>query len=266
MRHTRTRSSSNPAQHRNRNHLEGEHTREGEHTHEEADGTFKAAVFGFSDGLCTNVNLVLGVYMAALAHSGDPYEVNRLVTMTGLAGLFAGASSMASGEWLSAQAEDDQEQRELAHEAWHHEHMPEAEDRHMKEILTEAGLSDAVADAVNRDVRKLPLQRQVDFHARFEMGIEVNGSDSPLKNAACMWLCFAFGALLPVLPWWLTASHRLAFMGTVIATIAGVGLTSVYQVRGHWTALPKTLVRQLIVTAIAVGVTVGFNVLFTKSG
>ena len=76
-----------------------------QNVHNTVDATFKAAIFGFSDGLTTSINLVLGV---ALAH-----QDRGTVVITGMAGLFAGASSMACGEWLSAQAESDSHAEEL---------------------------------------------------------------------------------------------------------------------------------------------------------
>ena len=215
------------------------------------------------------MNLVLGMYMAlsnTTAHGvTDPAHVSHLVTMTGLAGLFAGASSMASGEWLSAQAEQAQNKRELDHERWHLTNIPHIEHAHMKEILLSMGLSSETAEAVNRDVAALPIDDQVKFHGRFELGIEQD-DENPLKNSLYMWVCFAIGALLPVLPWWITYNHRNAFIGTIVATVIGVAMTSLYQVRGHYNHLASTLLRQVLVTAVAVGVTVGFNVAFTKAG
>ena len=172
---------------------------------------------------------------------------------------------MASGEWLSAQAEQARNKRQLDHERWHLTNIPNTEHAHMKEILLSMGLSGETADAVNRDVAALPIDKQVRFHGRFELGIEED-EENPIKNSLYMWVCFAIGALLPVLPWWITDDHRNAFIGTIVATVVGVAMTSLYQVRGHYDHLASTLLRQVVVTAVAVGVTVGFNVAFTKAG
>ena len=116
-------------------------------------------------------------------------------------GLLAGASSMACGEWLSMRAEQECHDRELRRERDHLQTMPEVEAKHMKEILTSAGLCEETADAVNRDVARLPIDKQVAFHGQFELGIEVDdggrkcGAD--LRSAATMWLSFALGAALP---------------------------------------------------------------------
>ena len=233
------------------------------HQHEGMDGSFKAAVFGFSDGLTTNINLVIGVY-CALAGNGAQ-NVHQLVVMTGMAGLFAGASSMACGEWLSAKGEEDSQTRELEHERDHLTRMPETEGRHMKELLQGHGLSAETADAINRDVQAMPIERQVAFHGKFELGIDTDDGESAIKNALYMWICFAVGAFIPVLPWFITMDPRAAFIGSCVGSALGVIATSIYQVRGHYDALPKTLARQLVVTAVAVAATAGFTVAFTHA-
>jgi VIT1/CCC1 family predicted Fe2+/Mn2+ transporter len=226
--------------------------------HDHVEVSFKAAVFGFSDGLTTSINLVLGV---ALTH-----QSHAVVVFTGLAGLFAGASSMACGEWLSARAEFDLQRRELELETVHLQTIPGEEAVHMKKILQHWGISSATADAVNADVAALPLMRQVAFHGKFELGIETEAEGTcceSVQSAVVMWCCFALGALLPLLPWLLTASSRLALLGSVGSTGVGLVGIAVYQVRGQYHALPLTLLRQITLTTIAVGLTVGFNLLCT---
>ena len=224
--------------------------------HDHVEDSFKAAVFGFSDGLTTSMNLVLGV---ALAH-----QTHEVVVFTGLAGLFAGASSMACGEWLSVRAERDMQQRELEQEAVHLREIPHEEAEHMKGILQGYGLSAGTADAVNADVAALPLERQVAFHGKFELGLDMEeeGGAASLRSAAAMWVCFALGAIIPLLPWLLTQSSRTALQGSVGGSAAGLVGIAVYQVRGHYGALPLVVFRQVAVTALAVGLTVGFNLAF----
>ena len=95
--------------------------------HHETETTFKAAVFGFSDGLTTNITLILGVAVAHPLHS--------TIVLTGLASTFAGAASMACGEWLSAKAESDNHHAELQVERSHLQAIPQEEARHMNEDL-----------------------------------------------------------------------------------------------------------------------------------
>lgn len=225
--------------------------------HHLAEDSFKAAVFGFSDGLTTSMNLVLGV---ALTH-----QTPEVVVFTGLAGLFAGASSMACGEWLSTQAERDSHCRELEMEALHLQNIPREEAEHMKAILVSYGLSSATADAVNADVAALPLSRQVIFHGKFELGLaetETSSCSASVRSACAMWLCFVLGALIPLLPWLLTSNAHTAVCGSIAGSATGLVGISVYQVRGHVRTLPLVLIRQVCVTAVAVGLTVGFNYVF----
>ena len=223
-----------------------------ENVHDAVDGSFKAAVFGFSDGLTTSINLVLGV--AFLGQSPN------VVVLVGLTGLLAGASSMACGEWLSAYAEKEVQQQELKTEKTHLECIADEEARHMKGILMNCGLSAATADAVNRDVQALPIEQQVAFHAKFELGIDPEDlTQSPLKNAMFMWIYFTVGALVPIAPWLVIKDVQFA-IGTSIAlsVLALVGI-SLYQVRGRHHLFCWTFMRQTGVLALSVGCTVGLN-------
>ena len=222
--------------------------------HQPLDDSFKAAIFGFSDGLTTSINLVLGV---ALTH-----QTHSVVVFTGLAGLFAGASSMAVGEWLSAQAESDRNRFELEQEALHLQSIPQEEAHHMKGILQSYGLSAATADAVNAEVCRMSLPDQVRFHGKFELGLDGQEGGSSVRSAAAMWLCFVLGALVPLVPWLLTQDFRTAIIGTVTGSCMGLVAISAYQVRGRCSQMPRVLLRQVVMTALAVGLTVGFNLLF----
>lgn len=233
-----------------------------ENEHDNIQGNFKAAVFGFSDGLTTNLNLILGIY-ATISRTYSNEEITRTVILLGMAGLFAGASSMACGEWLSAKAEHDFQHRELQVEAQHLKQITSIEQQHMKKLLESYGLSASTANSVNSDLALLPLSRQVQFHAKFELGIDVDDEDSPLKNALCMWVCFVCGALLPLMPWFLTSSVKLAFAGSIAGSLVGWLGISLFQVRGHYRALPRTFLRQVVVGGLAIGVTVMSNLIFT---
>jgi VIT1/CCC1 family predicted Fe2+/Mn2+ transporter len=236
-----------------------------DHTHDPPDSTFRAVVFGFSDGLLTNVNLVVGLFSVLRPHTVDDTLLRAYVVMTGTVGLFAGASSMACGEWLSKKAEAESLARELERESTHLRTMPETEAAHMKEIFMQSGLSDTTADAINAEVARLPIVRQAAFHGKFELGIDSH--DASLKGAAYIWLAFAAGALIPIVPWFVARTTTGAFAGTVCGTAVGLLATACYQVRGHCNVLHRVALRQLLVTALAVGLTVGCNALFfSRSG
>ena len=237
---------------------------EAENDHDGIDGSFKAAIFGFSDGLTTNLNLILGIF-ATISRTYSSDDIQHTVILLGMAGLFAGASSMACGEWLSAKAEYESSRRELQVEARHLRNITRVEQQHMKQLLETYGLSGETADSVNRDLSRLPIDRQVKFHGKFELGIDVDGRESPLKNALCMWVCFVCGALIPLLPWFLTSSVCVAFWCSIAGSVAGWLCISLYQVRGHYRDLPRTFLRQVVVGTLSVGVTVLANLVFVRA-
>lgn len=230
--------------------------RNDQHSHT-VDDTFKAVVFGFTDGLVTNMSLVLGIALAR--------QDQGAVVLVGMAGLFSGAFSMACGEWLSDRAERDRNRRQMDLERLHLQRIPDEEARHMKEILTSHGVSPATADLVNRDVMALPIERQLRFHGRFELGIDPDYQTpqpccASLRTAAAMWLAFAVGALVPVLPWMvLPGRRRDALAGSVLGSLCAVLCATLYQVRGHYRDLAPVLLRQVAVSALAVGCTLLFQ-------
>jgi len=250
--------------------------------HTTQDGTLKAAVFGFSDGLCTNVNVILGMYAAvsggsSILHSGAQLVANtrHIICLTGICGMLGGASSMACGEWLSASAETEANKQELALERWHHETIPEVESKDMHDMMQDAGLSEATCDALVADLAKLPLEERLAFHAKFELGIEDEDVTlvSSLRNAGFMWMSFAVGGVIPLLPWLLAPTETsllILFLLTLVVTTLAVLATSLLQSSGGDVSsrikmTAKVFVRQTIVVALAVGVTVGLNLLLTGS-
>ena len=172
---------------------------------------------------------------------------------------------MACGEWLSAKAESDNHRAELQRERSHLQAIPEEEARHMKEILLEYGLTEATADAVNRDVATLSLDRQVAFHGRFELGIETTSQNAPLRSAATMWLSFIVGASIPLAPWILTdaTQYNVAVLGSVMGSIIGIIGISLYQSQKKCRTFPFVALRQVAVTVLACGVTILSDMLFT---
>jgi VIT1/CCC1 family predicted Fe2+/Mn2+ transporter len=199
--------------------------------------------------LTTSITLVLGVACSHQPHS--------TIVLTGLAGLFAGASSMACGEWLSARAEQDTHIRELAKERWHLQTIPQEEAAHMKAILQQYGLRETTADAINADLAALPIAQQAIFHGKFELGLDVDeAGTAPWRNALAMWFFFVLGAFIPLCPWLWTTHFNTACIGSAAGSFLGLVAISVYQARGHCQQIPGTLLRQIIITSIAVGVTI----------
>jgi VIT1/CCC1 family predicted Fe2+/Mn2+ transporter len=204
-------------------------------------------VFGISDGLLTNVSLILGVAGAGPAAS--------VVRLAGLAGLVAGAFSMAAGEYVSMSAQKELLERELDIERRELERHPEAETRELAASFARRGLdeSDAmrVAEALMRDP-----EVALDVHAREELGASPGQTGSPLQAAVSSFISFAVGALIPLIPWFF-ATGRAA----VVASIA-MGALSSFAV--GWTVAVftdrprlRSALRQLGIATVAAAVTYG---------
>ena len=210
-------------------------------------GGARAAVFGVSDGLVTNVSLILGV---AGAHPGG-----GVVRLTGLAGLVAGAFSMAAGELVSMQAQRELLQRELDVEREALERSPAAERGELVAIYERRGLTRAfatqLADMLMRDPKTA-----LETHAREELGIDPGSLGSPVVSALSSFVTFALGALLPLLPW--LVSHGGAALGASVAVGAAAAL-AVGALLGALTgrSVLKGAGRQLAVAALAAAVTYG---------
>jgi vacuolar iron transporter family protein len=212
-------------------------------------GGARAAIFGVSDGLVTNVSLILGV---AGAH-----PAGTIVRLTGLAGLVAGAFSMAAGEYVSMQAQRELLQRELDVERQSLRRAPEAERRELTAIYEQRGLDPGLAAELVDEVMRDP-DIALETHAREELGIDPGALGSPWRAAISSFVTFAIGALLPLLPW-LVTSGTAATLGSVV--VGAMASLLVGGAVGFFTgrSLVRSAVRQLAVAALAAGVTYGIG-------
>jgi VIT1/CCC1 family predicted Fe2+/Mn2+ transporter len=219
-------------------------SRHGRHRDVQASGA-RAAVLGAGDGLLTNVSLVLGV-----AGASPPASTVRLA---GLAGLLAGAFSMAAGELVSVRAQEELVGREVAVERQELADDPRGEQVELAQMYEGKGLPHDEAATVaailmsNSDVA-------LDAHARLELGVDPEKPHSARQAAAASFFSFSLGAFIPLFPWlfWSGASAILASivlgavaalaLGATIGTFTGAGVT-------------RTAVRQLVAAMIAASVT-----------
>jgi len=181
----------------------------------------RAAVLGANDGLCSNLSLVMGVAGAALSA--------QAILVTGLAGLLAGACSMALGEWLSVNTARESYQRQIDVEAAELEEVPEEEKEELALIYRAKGLPEEQAIAL---AERLIANKEtaLDTLTREELGIDPDElGGSPWTAGATSFLLFAFGAIFPVAPFFLIAGNQaviasLAVSGAVLFLI-GAGTT-----------------------------------------
>ena len=151
-------------------------------------GWLRAAVLGANDGILSTASLVVGV---AAASSG-----RAEIILAGLAGLVAGAMSMAAGEYVSVSSQADTEKADLAKETRELREMPEAELEELTDIYVKRGLDHALASEV---ARQLTAHDALAAHARDELGISEVLAARPVQAALTSAATFAVGAALPLL-------------------------------------------------------------------
>ena len=207
----------------------------------------RAAVFGISDGLVTNVSLVLGM---AGANPGG-----TIVRLAGVAGLIAGSFSMAAGEYLSMRAQRELMERELEVERRALERHPKGEAAELRGMYVGRGIDPAVADDMVNEVMQDP-ELALETHAREELGISTKTLGSPWQAAAASFVTFAIGAFIPLLPWLIGTGTAALVASVALSAVAAIVVGVVLAKFTERPVLPSAL-RQLAVTAIAAGVTYG---------
>ncbi|MHB8318594.1 MAG: VIT1/CCC1 transporter family protein [Acidimicrobiales bacterium] len=219
-----------------------------EHNHRNLQGGgARAAVFGVSDGLVTNVSLILGV---AGAHPAP-----GVVRLSGLAGLVAGAFSMAAGEYVSMRTQRELFQRELELERQAISGTPKEEAEELKAIYEERGIDPVLAKSLVKEVMGNP-ELALETHAREELGIDPTRLGNPVQAAVSSFLAFAIGAILPLAPWLITGGTTAIVSSIAVGAVAAV---SVGWIVGMLTGRSRlrSAVRQFLVSGVAASVTFG---------
>jgi VIT1/CCC1 family predicted Fe2+/Mn2+ transporter len=204
------------------------------HSHRQVSGGWlRAATFGAMDGLVTNTSLIAGVGGGGGNHS--------FLLVGGLAGLFAGAFSMAAGEWTSVHTQNAMVAKELELERRELLRRPDAERAELAVMLQRHGLSPETARAAANEITA-DTDVALRFHAREELGIDSESLPSERVAAGSSFLAFGLGALIPLLPilsgftaLWLTL--LVAGIAAVVGGAAVSRLTNQHAVRGALTQL-----------------------------
>lgn len=215
------------------------------HHRDVSGGALRAAVFGLSDGLVSNVALVLGV-----AGAGPAPGVVRLA---GLAGLIAGAFSMAAGEYVSMAAQREVMEFELAREKIELEKRPELERQELRAIYEERGVSPELADRLATEMMEDP-KVALETHAREELGVNPHSLGSPYAAASSSFATFGVGAAVPLIPWLVTSGAAAVWISVVASAAVAIALGVLIggiSGKSRW----KSACRQLAVSASAAGVT-----------
>ncbi|MFJ2156143.1 MULTISPECIES: VIT1/CCC1 transporter family protein [unclassified Streptomyces] len=221
------------------------------HTHRDVNGGWlRPAVFGAMDGLVSNLALMTGVVGGAVSH--------QTVVITGLAGLAAGAFSMAAGEYTSVASQRELVEAELDVERRELRKHPEDEEGELASLYVSRGVEPALAREVAKQLSRDPEQA-LEIHAREELGIDPGDLPSPLVAAVSSFGAFALGALLPVLPFLLGATSLMPALLLALVGLFGCGaVVARVTARSWW----FSGLRQLALGGAAAGVTYALGTLF----
>ena len=220
-----------------------------EHSHADVSGGWlRAAVFGAMDGLVTNTALVAGV-----GGGGAP---PRTIVLSGVAGLVAGAISMALGEYTSVKTQNEQLDLEVAKERHELRHNAEGELAELTEMLRVRGVDDDLARAVAEQLSRDP-ETALRVHIVAELGLNPADKPSPRTAAVSSFLTFSLGAVIPLLPYLFGLSLLwVALLCGGIGLVAAGALSSRFTPRPWWYAG----LRQLLFGAVAAGATYAIGV------
>jgi VIT1/CCC1 family predicted Fe2+/Mn2+ transporter len=208
-------------------------------------GAARAAVLGVSDGLVTNISLILGFAGANTAPG--------IVRLAGLGGLLAGAFSMAAGEYVSMKAQSELLQRELDMEAVELRRVPEAEKAELAQLYASRGVDPAVAGDMAAEMMRTP-ELALETHAREELGVNPQNLGNPYTASAASAGSFAVGAIVPLIPWFFTQGAAAVVASLLLGAIAAIAV-GVALARFTGRSTLRLVVRQLVVTIAAAGVT-----------
>lgn len=210
--------------------------------------TLRASVLGANDGLVSNVALVMGMAGAA--------SESAAVLLAGLAGLVAGACSMALGEWLSVNSSREFYQARITERAERLAVAPEEGERHIARIYEDKGFTRDEAEHLAEHLTENP-RSALDTVVREDLGVDPDElGGSAWAAAFSSFIFFAFGAIFPVLPWFFMQGTP-AVLASIATTSVGLCLIAVGTALFTGRGLLFSVARQFAITAAAAGVTWG---------
>jgi VIT1/CCC1 family predicted Fe2+/Mn2+ transporter len=208
----------------------------------------RASVLGANDGLVSNLALVMGVAGA------DPGQAT--IVLVGIAGLMAGAFSMALGEWISVTSSREAAEAQLEIERQEIELMPEAEQEELALIYQAKGLPEAQAQALAAQIMSDP-ETALSTLAREELGLVPEDLGSPWTAAIASFLLFSIGAVLPVLPFLFSGAYQAVFSSAALSALGlfvlGASITLLTG-RSAWFSGTRQVLLGLAAAAITFGI------------
>lgn len=213
-------------------------------------GWLRAAVLGANDGIVSTASLIVGVAAASAATSE--------VLIAGVAGLVAGAMSMAAGEYVSVSSQSDTEQADLARERAELAGQPEFEREELTRIYIDRGVE---GDLARKVADQLMAKDALGAHARDELGISEVTAARPIQAALTSAATFAVGAAMP-LAMVLLMPRSLLVAGVSIASLVFLALLGGIGARAGGASIVRATVRVTFWGAIAMALTAGIGAIF----
>lgn len=213
-------------------------------------GWIRAAVLGANDGIVSIASLLMGVAAAGTGHSG--------ILIAGVAGLVAGAMSMAAGEYVSVSSQSDTEKADLARERAELAADPAAELEELTQIYVQRGLDEVLARQV---AMQLSERNAFEAHARDELGMSEVTVARPVQAALTSALAFSAGGILPVLS---AVIAPVSIAPLVIPLVSLIVLASLGALSASLGGAPvgKSVLRVTFWGSIAMAITAGIGKLF----
>ncbi len=168
----------------------------------------RAAILGANDGILSTASLVIGVAAAT--------SDRESIVLAGLAGLIAGALSMAAGEYVSVSSQSDLEAADLLREQQEIDEFPVEEEQELAKIYVQRGLSESLATQV---ARELTEYNALEAHARDELGINEITQANPFQAAIASGAAFVFGGSLPVIVAFMGQLHQMVYLQYIFAIV-----------------------------------------------
>ena len=221
---------------------------EGHYIHR--SGWLRASILGANDGILSTASIIIGV--AAASHTRDP------IVLAGVAGLVAGALSMAAGEYVSVSSQSDVEHADLQREIKELKDSPEHELTELAEIYEERGLDKVLSLKV---AEQLTAHDALGAHARDELGINEITQARPLQAALASGGAFLFGGMLPVIVALVAPVKQMVYLQYIFATLFLV-ILGVTAAKAGGSNIKKAIVRITFWGTIAMGITALIGYLF----
>lgn len=224
---------------------------EGHYIHR--SGWLRASILGANDGILSTASIVIGV--AAASHTRDP------IVLAGVAGLVAGALSMAAGEYVSVSSQSDVEHADLQREIKELKASPEHELIELSQIYQQRGLDKALSLKV---AKQLTAHDALGAHARDELGINEITQAKPLQAALASGGAFLFGGILPVLVALMAPVKQMVYLQYIFATLFLI-ILGVTAAKAGGSNIKKAILRITFWGTVAMGITALIGYLFGVS-